>query len=116
MNCFPEKHLVIDLSTVAPTTTTTVSPCSEMEFHCVYSGECIPLEGKCDGKVVHCEDKSDERDCRCVDYLKKDPASVHKVGDGILDCADKSDEHDSEDCQEGRFVCSGHQSQCIEVG
>ena len=61
--------------------------CQNEEFTCT-SGQCISMAERCD-QIVHCRDKSDERECSLLviedSYNKKvPPFNIDKTGNGII--------------------------------
>jgi len=56
------NYIITSTHTTPPTTT--MVPCTEIQFECAYSGQCIPREQVCD-KNEDCYDKSDENEFIC---------------------------------------------------
>ncbi|CAB4060035.1 unnamed protein product [Lepeophtheirus salmonis] len=77
-------------------------------FTCKFIQECLPMDIKCDFKK-DCMDGSDETNCLCVDYLRKNGS---QICDGISDCPDSSDELNCETCGSDEFFCD-LSSKCI---
>ncbi|KAJ4432273.1 hypothetical protein ANN_20891 [Periplaneta americana] len=61
--------------------------------------ECVSSSEWCDG-IVHCNDTSDERDCRCQDRLDK-----NRMCDGYFDCPQGEDELGCFGCNDQSFSC-----------
>jgi len=91
--------------------------CEEHEFACKLSGECIPVDQKCDG-VQHCSHGEDELNCPkvCHDETEfkciGDGSCIDKIFycDGFQDCHDGSDEYyctniRTHTCNPGHFMC-----------
>ncbi|XP_040581622.1 serine protease ndl [Lepeophtheirus salmonis] len=123
-NIFPtittEKITEITKVTSEPTSIFTQSPIEDMQiysnpkecedgfFTCKFIQECLPMDIKCDFKK-DCMDGSDETNCLCVDYLRKNGS---QICDGISDCPDSSDELNCETCGSDEFFCD-LSSKCI---
>ncbi|XP_042216711.1 G-protein coupled receptor GRL101-like isoform X2 [Homarus americanus] len=102
-----------------------VMTCKEGEWQC-FSGQCIPLQHHCDGKFYHCNDSSDERNCRKVnEKCTSDwrPCSDGRCIPGAFFCDEKVDCLNGEDednctatveCGEGEWQCSSG-GQCVNV-
>ncbi|KAG7177711.1 G-protein coupled receptor GRL101-like 2, partial [Homarus americanus] len=91
-----------------------VMTCKEGEWQC-FSGQCIPLQHHCDGKFYHCNDSSDERNCRKVnEKCTSDwrPCSDGRCIPGAFFCDEKVDCLNGEDEDNCIFSCSKNAAKC----
>ncbi|XP_037693308.1 MAM and LDL-receptor class A domain-containing protein 1 [Choloepus didactylus] len=93
------------------------SPCAADEFSCVYTLQCVPLSGKCNGQQ-DCQDGSDEMACPTstpspLCGAMEFPCSRIGCIPSLLQCDGVSDCHFNEDesgcpnvtCSDGTLVC-----------
>jgi len=73
---------------VATAKTTAGSTCSSDEFQCG-DGACIPLSQRCDWTEYHCQDGTDEFDCRTFVLFSIYTVSQKRDPD-IIDCKVKT--------------------------
>uniref|UniRef100_A0A8W4F8M9 MAM and LDL receptor class A domain containing 1 n=2 Tax=Sus scrofa TaxID=9823 RepID=A0A8W4F8M9_PIG len=102
------------------------SPCEADQFSCIYTLQCVPLSGKCNGQE-DCLDGSDEMDCSLdpppqlcgqMEFLCSTNECIPSLllCDGVPDCRFNEDESgcSNESCSDGALMCTSSNS-CVPV-
>ncbi len=76
--------------------------CNRDQFRCSTVHQCIPRGKVCDLQI-DCVDQSDERGCKCLDYVTR--LNSQNLCDGYPDCRDWEDERECNFCYDGQFYC-----------
>ncbi|XP_044084529.1 MAM and LDL-receptor class A domain-containing protein 1 [Neovison vison] len=100
--------------------------CEANQFSCIYTLQCVPLSGKCNGQE-DCRDGSDEMDCslspapqRCgeMEFQCSSDECIPSLllCDGVPDCHFNEDESgcSNESCSDGTLTCTSSNS-CVPV-
>ncbi|XP_057588580.1 MAM and LDL-receptor class A domain-containing protein 1 [Hippopotamus amphibius kiboko] len=102
------------------------SPCETDQFSCIYTVQCVPLSGKCNGQE-DCTDGSDEMGCSLspapqlcghTEFQCSTSECIPSLllCDGVPDCHFNEDESgcSNENCSDGALMCASSNS-CIPV-